>query len=280
MRVLLTITIITISFILNGQSSNYFAGTAAGISNTTGSSNTFVGAFAGQNNTIGSINVFLGTATGFNNISGSENSFLGNAAGLNNTIGINNSFLGYGAGLHNTTGSNNIAIGRGAGPTAANITQSNRLYIDVITSPIFGNDFGNDDPLIYGEFDNDFIRINGTFEVTAGLANPSDVNLKNNFKEIDQTEILEKLSKIEIKQWTYKDRSDEVHIGATAQDFYEAFELGADDKHISTIDADGIALAAIQALKKKNEKLQGEVDDLKILVSALIEKLNPLFLIK
>jgi hypothetical protein len=33
-----------------------------------------------------------------------------------------------------------------------------------------------------------------------------------------------------------------------AQDFHAAFGVGEDDKHITTIDADGVALAAIQGL--------------------------------
>ena len=37
-------------------------------------------------------------------------------------------------------------------------------------------------------------------------------------------------------------------MGPTAQDFRAAFGLGEDDKHISTVDADGVALAAIQAI--------------------------------
>jgi len=37
-------------------------------------------------------------------------------------------------------------------------------------------------------------------------------------------------------------------MGPLAQDFFAAFGLGEDDKHITTIDADGVALAAIQAL--------------------------------
>ena len=38
------------------------------------------------------------------------------------------------------------------------------------------------------------------------------------------------------------------HIGPVAQDFRAAFDLGADDKTIATVDADGVALAAIQGL--------------------------------
>jgi DNA-binding transcriptional MerR regulator len=38
-----------------------------------------------------------------------------------------------------------------------------------------------------------------------------------------------------------------------AQDFHAAFGLGTDDKHIATVDADGVALAAIQGLNEKVE---------------------------
>ena len=38
-----------------------------------------------------------------------------------------------------------------------------------------------------------------------------------------------------------------------AQDFHAAFGLGTDDKHIATVDADGVALAAIQGLNEKTE---------------------------
>jgi len=46
------------------------------------------------------------------------------------------------------------------------------------------------------------------------------------------------------------------------QDFYVAFGLGEDDRHITTIDADGVALSAIQALAEENAELRGRVDDL------------------
>jgi hypothetical protein len=50
-----------------------------------------------------------------------------------------------------------------------------------------------------------------------------------------------------------------------AQDFRAAFGLGADDKHISTVDADGVALAAIQALHEKTK----EIDELKSQIAEL-----------
>jgi hypothetical protein len=38
------------------------------------------------------------------------------------------------------------------------------------------------------------------------------------------------------------------HIGVMAQDFAAAFSVGEDERHISTVDADGVAIAAIQGL--------------------------------
>ena len=50
-----------------------------------------------------------------------------------------------------------------------------------------------------------------------------------------------------------------IHIGPMSQDFYSAFQLGVDNKGISTIDSDGIALASIQALNTKIEDQQAQI---------------------
>ena len=51
-----------------------------------------------------------------------------------------------------------------------------------------------------------------------------------------------------------------------AQDFRAAFGLGFDDKGIATVDADGVALAAIQGLNEKvevrSEKAEGRMQKL------------------
>ena len=48
------------------------------------------------------------------------------------------------------------------------------------------------------------------------------------------------------------------HIGPMAQDFHSAFGLGLDNKHITTIDEGGVALAAIQGLYRQNRALERE----------------------
>jgi hypothetical protein len=82
----------------------------------------------------------------------------------------------------------------------------------------------------------------------------SDRNVKENFRGVDSREILDRLITIPIKTWNYIAQDPSVrHIGPMAQDFYAAFGLGDDELRINTINADGIALAAIQGLNKKLE---------------------------
>ncbi len=111
--------------------------------------------------------------------------------------------------------------------------------------------------------------------LTSGGAwtNSSDRNLKENFTEIDEDQILDRLATMPIEQWSYKaEGGDVVHIGPTAQDFRSRFGLGSSDKSISTVDADGIALAAIKALHKKTQELESqktEIDELRDQISQL-----------
>jgi hypothetical protein len=57
-----------------------------------------------------------------------------------------------------------------------------------------------------------------------------------------------------------------------AQDFYAAFGVGETSSHISAVDADGVALAAIQALHAKSkeiDELREELGELRELVKSL-----------
>jgi hypothetical protein len=90
-----------------------------------------------------------------------------------------------------------------------------------------------------------------------GWNNLSDRNMKDNFKAVNPREILRGVLALPISTWNYKTQNSSIrHIGAMAQDFKAAFKVGEDDKHISTIDPDGVALAAIQGL---NEELKDEL---------------------
>ena len=62
--------------------------------------------------------------------------------------------------------------------------------------------------------------------------------------------------------WSYKADPETRHVGPMAQDFYAAFNIGTDDKHISPIDEGGVAFAAIQALNRKVEEKDGQIRQL------------------
>ncbi|HEX6750739.1 MAG TPA: tail fiber domain-containing protein [Longimicrobium sp.] len=80
--------------------------------------------------------------------------------------------------------------------------------------------------------------------------NSSDVNRKHGFAAVSGEDVLARLRSVPISTWTYNGEADRVrHLGPMAQDFHAAFGLGgSDDTHIATVDADGVALAAAQAL--------------------------------
>jgi len=92
----------------------------------------------------------------------------------------------------------------------------------------------------------------------------SDRNVKENFVDVDGKGILERLAAIPLQTWNLKTQDPAIrHIGPMAQDFYAAFGVGEDDKHITTCDADGVALAAIQGLYSVLQEKIAEVAALK-----------------
>jgi hypothetical protein len=92
--------------------------------------------------------------------------------------------------------------------------------------------------------------------------NASDRNSKEAFAAINPRTVLEQVSALPITQWKYKvDAEGTEHLGPMAQDFHAAFGLnGPDDKHIATVDEEGVALAAIQGLNQKLDELKSELD--------------------
>jgi len=76
----------------------------------------------------------------------------------------------------------------------------------------------------------------------------SDSNAKTDITMIDHREVLKKVSGLPLTAWSYKHETGRDYLGPMAQDFRSAFGLGFDDKHISTLDTDGVALSALKGL--------------------------------
>lgn len=82
----------------------------------------------------------------------------------------------------------------------------------------------------------------------------SSREFKENFATVHGADVLERVVQMPISTWNYKAQGATVrHIGPMAQDFAAAFAVGENDTTISTVDAQGVALAAIQGLDAKLE---------------------------
>jgi len=91
-------------------------------------------------------------------------------------------------------------------------------------------------------------------EVNVAFSAVSDVNKKTGLTPVDPSGTLEKVAALPVTTWSFKaDPGGATHLGPTAQDFYQVFDLGSDDRHIAPLDVAGVALAAIQGLNSKLE---------------------------
>ena len=97
----------------------------------------------------------------------------------------------------------------------------------------------------------------------------SDRNLKEDFVAVDTRLTLEKVVALPMTTWRYKTENGVRHIGAMAQDFKQAFDVGTDDRSITTVDADGVALAAIQGLYALVKEKDAQIDELKQRLAAV-----------
>lgn len=91
----------------------------------------------------------------------------------------------------------------------------------------------------------------------------SDMHMKENFASVDGEDLLRRLRKVPISTWNYKTQNAKIrHMGPMAQDFAAAFNIGEDNRHIATIDPDGVALAGVQALDTRTLHQQQRIDAL------------------
>lgn len=96
------------------------------------------------------------------------------------------------------------------------------------------------------------LDVDGNVTANSVILN-SDRSAKENVRPVDPVAVLDKVVALPMGEWNYRRDPAVRHLGPMAQDFRAAFGLGPDDRHIATVDADGVALAAIQGLDRKLE---------------------------
>jgi hypothetical protein len=105
----------------------------------------------------------------------------------------------------------------------------------------------------------------------------SDRDQKKNITPVDRDAVLERLRRLPVATWSYRNEPEGVrHMGPMAQDFRAAFGLGDDDRSYHSVDAHGVALAAIQALERITADQRRRLEALEARNQALERKLRKL----
>jgi len=252
-----------------------------GFNNTVGGYASTVG--GGRGNTTSSYSTYATVAGGYSNTANGPASFVG--SGAYNTADA--WYATVPGGYDNrAAGEYSLAAGEGAralhdgvfvwdgdyqvvGTSTLNSSAAGQFLARAPGGFWFGDTNGDTTPTISaGVF---MSTSTGAYLSTGGTwTNASDRNLKENFTPVDQQAVLEQVAQLPITTWNYKAQEANIrHMGPAAQDFYAAFGLGEDNTHISTVDAAGVSLAAIQALYAQNRALKHQVVDQQTQIEAL-----------
>jgi hypothetical protein len=87
----------------------------------------------------------------------------------------------------------------------------------------------------------------------------SDRRAKQDLREVDVEQILARVVGLPVHTWSYiGDTTGARHIGPMAQDFSAAFGFGSSDRRIDPVDANGVLVVSVQALKHQVDALREE----------------------
>lgn len=239
----------TVSGGFNNQATGFEATIAGGASNTSSGSRSYVG---GGNNNEASAR-YATTGGGFNNAARGYGS-IAPGGEANVAEGSYSYAAGRQAQALNTGA---FVWADNSGGTVAS-TGPNQFVVRAAGGFYFGDD--NEPTLQDG-----LINTSTGAHLTVGgtWANASSVARKTDFSPVDPEEILESVRELPVRSWQYEDEpGDTRHVGPTAEAFDEAFEFGEGSETIATVDADGVALAAVQALAERNERLEARLETL------------------
>ncbi|PWJ15784.1 tail fiber domain-containing protein [Jannaschia seohaensis] len=101
----------------------------------------------------------------------------------------------------------------------------------------------------------------GDILIDGVVVESSDRTRKTAMEPVDSAKILAGVAALDIAEWTYLHDAEAGtrHIGPMAQDFHANFGLGASETGIASLDGNGVALAAIQALLARIEALETQL---------------------
>jgi hypothetical protein len=191
--------------------------------------------------------------------------------GMNNSVGPNTDSAVIGGGASNTVSAAFAVVPGGSANLAGgdfSLAAGHRAQARHAGAFVWGDATDAD---VASTNSNQFVvRASGGYalytatDLTAGVSlapgagawsSLSDRDAKENFAPVDPREILAEVDALPVTSWNYKTQDPRIrHVGPTAQDFRAAFGMGESERTITTVDADGVALAAIQGLSRKLEE--------------------------
>lgn len=199
-----------------------------------------------------------------------ENYFIGHQAGFNNVGGKSNVFIGYQAGYSNVDGSGNIFLGDKAG---YDIEGNNLLIVanPQATTPLLYGDFLNKTLVINGTPNNNpdeaTLFVNGSLGALESLLAPSDRRLKKNIQTIPSA--LNKVMQLRGVNYEWKDaeKSKGVKMGFIAQEakdvIPEVVQGSKDDTYsMQYAPITAVLVEAIKEQQKLIEDLQKRIEHL------------------
>jgi len=258
----------------NTQALGAYSTAMGGGTTASGNSSTAMGSTTraqGQNSTATGNNT---TASGLNSVSMGENTVASGAHAA--AMGYATTASGFGSlamgsntqaiGAYSVAGGAN-AIARGTSSMAfgnaetVSIAHGSFAFGDISTNTRIVSDLANQFVVRasggVGFYTNPAMTLGVELDPNDGTWNTlSDRNRKEHFRDLPGEDVLDRLSRIPIQRWSYKTGGPAAtHVGPTAQDFYAAFGLGTNPLRISSVDADGIALAGVKALDVRTRDL-------------------------
>jgi hypothetical protein len=161
-----------------------------------------------------------------------------------------------------------------------NLVNDGGIRFDMLDSStgsnwVFQNQFGSFDVTLAGTGTREFrFYPNGNLELSGILIQASSREIKHNIESVDQVAVLAKVIDLPINSWSYNKQPGVTHIGPMAEDFYDSFGLGENPKGISSVDTGGVALAAIQGLKREKDTEINQLRSENIWLRTEIERLK------
>jgi hypothetical protein len=286
---------------------NTYMGVQAGkgVAGSTAASNIFIGEGSGMNNSGSYVSYLLvlpggGTTTAFNSWGG-ENVAVGNYTGvglygtfLHQSYGQRNVLIGHYTGFNLTTGSKNVIIGNSAGLDL--VSGNGNIFLgynagrdELGSNKLYIANSSTSSPLIYGDYDLNYAKINGDFYVTVEAYKPgggswassSDFRLKDIHGRFEKG--LNEILGLNPVLYNYKEEntrnlpSEKEYVGFIAQEVKdylpEAVSAGKDG--YLNLDMHVIHVAMVNAIKEQQKLIEGQqkqIDRLEALVEKLMEQ--------